>query len=540
LSYPPLHPESQERPSQLTKTAFKRAFPAESDYVEFKAGVSSKQLQDSIVAFSNADGGVILIGVDDAGNVKGRALDGGTSDDIHAVFGDIHAPGRYEITEVEVGSKRVVAVSIARREEGFSQTSKGVAKVRRGSRDDALIGSELQRLINERSSRRFESSLAEVDVDDRDTDLTEFMAEVLGWEGDFPLRMQEAGFAEGDKLTVAGVLFFVPKPNEVLGKAHVEILRYRTDEGVDYDQRVVVNGPVYDQLQEAVTRVTEELGTELVVLGSHRYELPRVPEVVIREAVANAIAHRSYEIHRTPVRIEIRPSFVEITSPGGLPEPVTIANMRETSAPRNIDVIRSLRIMGLAEDAGRGVDVIEDTMQAEMLDPPHFSDEGHAVKVVLPIRSPVLPMERAWIQELERRGTLRGPDRLILVHAARGETLTNGKVRETLGIDQSEARDRLQHLRDEGFLEQRGQHGGASYVLSGDLRPPAGLRLSDADLGDFVEELATSGPVSNQSVREATGLDRSEALSVLRRLVSQGRLVQTGSRRGTRYQVPDR
>lgn len=45
--------------------------------------MSGEQIQDTAVAFSNADGGVILIGVRDNGEIAGRALDAGTEDDIH-------------------------------------------------------------------------------------------------------------------------------------------------------------------------------------------------------------------------------------------------------------------------------------------------------------------------------------------------------------------------------------------------------------------------------------------------------------------------
>jgi ATP-dependent DNA helicase RecG len=273
----------------------------------------------------------------------------------------------------------------------------------------------------------------------------------------------------------------------------------------------------------------------MVVLGVRRFELPRLPEVVVREAVANALAHRSYESSGTPVRVELRPGFVRITSPGGLPEPVTIQNIRDANAARNLAVIRALRHFGLAEDAGRGIRVMQDAMRHEMLDPPAFADHGHEVEVVLPIRSPVAPVERAWVRELEQRGDLTGADRIVLVHAARGETMTNARVRAAVGTDAAEARETLQRLRDLGLLEQRGTRGGATYHLSGSLRPPAGLRLTPEELADLVEGLAVKQELTNARVREATGLDRVEALAILDRLVREGRLERTGSRRGTRY-----
>jgi ATP-dependent DNA helicase RecG len=158
------------------------------------------------------------------------------------------------------------------------------------------------------------------------------------------------------------------------------------------------------------------------------------------------------------------------------------------------------------------------------------------VKVELPLRSPVAPVERAWMRELEHRGTLNGGDRIVLVYAARGEILTNGRVREILGTDaEKSARETLRRLRDEGFLEQRGVRGGATYRLSGSLKPPAGLRLSREELEDVVAGLAGQGPITNRDVRAATGLDRAEALALLDRLVRAGRLRRSGERRGTRY-----
>ena len=435
-----------------------------------------------------------------------------------------------------MGGTPVVVLSVARREEGFAQVSNGVVRIRKGTRDEPLFGAELQHFINARAATRYELTPSPVSVDAATGELTAALARAFGW-GDRQVnaRLAEHGFVAEGRLSVAGVLYLTENPGDALGKAHVEVLRYRDDETVDYDRRVAIEGPLPAQLEATVQLLGDELGSELVVLGARRYELPRLPPVVVREAVANALAHRSYELNRTPVRVSLRPSSVMIVSPGGLPEPVTVENIREASAPRNIEVIKALRHFGLAEDAGRGIDVMEDTMLAEMLDPPKFEDRGHEVVVTLPVRSAVAPDERAWIRELERRGTLAGPDRLLLVHAARGETLTNARARQILQTDRSRAREALQRLRDAGFLLQHGERGGATYELEGSLAPPAGLRLGMDELSGMIVEMASAAPISNADVREATGLERVEARSLLARLVDEGRLIMTGERRGTRY-----
>ncbi len=541
MAYPLFHPRSRRPvPDALTREAFAGAFPAESDLVEFKRGTGREALQSSAVAFSNSQGGVILIGVEDDGTIAGRSPDSGTLDAIHTALRDAHDLGRYEIASTVIDGTPIVVLAVARREQGFAQTSNGRVLVRRGTQDVALFGAELQRLINERSSARFESTLTDLAFDDTDPEASERLRDAYGWSPRSMVeRLSDAGLVRDGRLTVAGALHLMGDPGTALGKAYVEVLRYPNDTSSDYDRRDEVRGPLARQVEVGIRLVVEHLGSDLVVLGARRFELPKIPEVVIREALANALAHRSYEQNGTPVRIELRPGSVTITSPGGLPEPVTVGNMRETTAARNLDVIRALRRLGLAEDAGRGVDVMQDTMRSEMLEPPEFRDTGHSVEVVLPVYSSVAPVERAWVRELEARGDLQPADRALLVHAARGEPLTNAAVRRLVQVDSREARTMLKRLRDQGLLRQHGERGGATYTLAESLRPPAGLRLRPDELETLVEQLAADGPVTNADVRAATGLERTEALALLDRLVRAGRLIRTGERRGTRYHRAD-
>ncbi len=537
MAYPLFHPRSRrESPFSLSHEEFAREFPGESDEIEFKSGAGDQPIQDAAVAFSNAHGGIIIIGVGDDGTVRGRPLDAGTADGVHRALANAYDLGRYELHSLDIDGIGVTILSIARREEGFAQTSAGRVLVRRGTRKDSLFGAELQRFINARSVTRFESTVLDSPISVAEPELCARIAHAHGWRQATEARLTEIGLAADGHLTAAGALYLLVDPAAVLGKAYVEVLRFENDEGTEYIRREEIRGPLDVQLKRTVELLDAQLGRELVVLGVRRYELARVPEVVLRESVANALAHRSYEAQGTPVRIELRPSVVRVVSPGGLPEPVTEANIREQMAARNLDVIKVLRRYDLAEDAGRGVDVMQDTMRFEMLDPPEFLDHLHSVEVILPVRSPVAPVERAWVRELELRGQLQGADRLVLVYAARGEALTNSRTRELLGVDAGEARVILQRLRDRGLLIQHGERGGATYTLSGDLRPPAGLQLSPGELENLVERLADNGPISNADVRTATGLDRVASLGILDRLTRSGRLVRRGERRGTRYE----
>ncbi len=545
MAYPPFHPKATGSPPlALTAMEFNAAFPSESEVVERKTGVGTRALQEAAVAFSNGDGGVVLIGVQDDGAIVGRELTQGVADDIHRVFREVREPGRYDINSVDVDGRTVVVLSIARRVDGFAQTSDGRVLVPRGTRKEALFGPALQRFLNERGRIRFEESSAGLSMDGVTSERLEQLAERFGWsEGASSERLSERGLVaqeggSGD-LTVCGALCLLEQPDDVLGKAFIEVFRYRPG-GREPDRRFEVRGPVYEQVEGATRAVMDELGTEMVVLGLHRHELPRIPRRVLREAIANAAAHRTYEQSGRAVRIELRSDSVTVISPGNLPEPVTEQNIRDSQSARNLHLIDVLRRFRLAEDAGEGVDMMQDLMRDEMLDPPRFSDTGHSVRVTLPIRSAVAPAERAWVREVEQRGEIEPADRLLLVHAARGEILTNTRARAILGVDQIAARAALHRLRDAGFLYQEGRRAATSYVLESSLAPPAGLRLSAEELETLVFEIAQEGePLTNAKVRARTGLDRVETLRVLDALVRAGRLIRQGERRGSRYVVPD-
>lgn len=524
---------------QYTRQEFISLINDEGDYIERKTGVGQDPLQDALVGFSNADGGVVFVGVTDEGEIVGRRLDQGVEDRIHEAALAARDVGRYRVFEIDVAGTPVTVIKIEKRVEGFAQTSSGRILVRRGARNVSLFGTDLARFISERTLQRFERTETELSVADADGLLLGELCGIFQWDErpeNLEDRLREKGLlTERGRLTVAGALFLTD-PSESLrqNKAIVEVRRF-PEGGIDYDRREEFRGPLNHQVVESTRFIMDELGNDIVVTGLYRHELPRLPEVVIRETIANAVAHRSYEAQGTAVIVELHPEEVVVNSPGGLPEPVTVENMRQAQAARNQDVIDVLRRFRLAEDAGRGIDVIEDSMAEALLDPPTFEDLGHAVRVSLPLHGPITSRERAWVSDLERKGEITGADRLLIVHAARGEKLTNGRSREILNVDSFGARDALQRLRDAGLLRQHGSRGGAYYSLVEDVAPPAAFRMTEQQLDDLVLAEARSGPISNQDVRRLTGVDRRGALQILKRLVDSGDLRRMGNKRGTRY-----
>ena len=562
MSYPLFHPACSRAPAQdLSAEQFAKEFPAESESIEFKESVPLDQIAKTAAAFSNTDGGVILLGVSNTGQIKGLSFSSDKEIEIHNRMAPVGGLGNYQVHRLKVEGRDIAAIGVDRQRDGFAQLSNGQVMERRGASNHKLMGAQLADFMARRFVRAPETTATETSADQIDHDLALQLAAAWEWNiaGERDLLMQRLRdnaflIASGhdERLSVAGALYLVADPGLVLGKAYVEVFRYR-DDGLDYDRRAEFRGPLPEQVRSATAFVLDELGFDMVTVGVDRHELHRLPRIALREAIANAVAHRSYVAAGEAVRIEIRPDRVVVRSPGALPGGVTLADIADRSVPRNVLVIRTLRFFGVAEDAGRGVDLMQRHMALNFMAPPHFEADDASVTVTLPLGSEATPAERALLAQMlavgdevstrphsvgerESRDPGTSPqDATLLLHAARGRTLTNTRARELLGVDARESRATLQRLRDRGLLEQHGTDSGTLYSLHSRFTGPDGVRTRPRDFVAEVLALSREGPITNASVRARTGLDRATAVRILNRLVDDGKLERQGSKRGTHY-----
>lgn len=531
----------------MTVEDFAEQFPDEGQHVEWKLGSSGKKIQEAVVAFSNAEGGLIMIGVNNKGEIVGRPLDTGLEKDLWETIHEIESPGRVELAEVLVDGVRIAVISVAERRQGIAQTSDGRPLIRRGKQNLVLKGEQLRRLMRQRTLVSFDSSPSQWSIGEADPTLVDELCAALEIEPQEETDLSDAlvqrqmAVRQGDgaTLTNAGALYLVPEASQAIGKCYIELFRYQGG-AQEYDQRVVVSGTPAQQVHHATAWIAEQIGIDLVVVGLSRHELPRLPTRAIREALANAVAHRDYQLSGSAVEVHVTPHGVEITSPGGLIDPITIDNLRTSHSARNRVIIKMLRHFGMAEDAGRGIRVILDEMADDLRAEPVFAEKttGH-VTVQLPIESPVAPEERAWVREQEVQGHLRAADRRVLIEAARGAELTNADVRSLLNVDSHKARQSLQRLRDAGFLEQDGIKGGARYRLARSIKPPTRVPLSRGERLSMVLRMANEGPLTNRFLRSQLGLSRFQVLDLLRELLKEGHLERRGAKRGTHYVIAE-
>lgn len=137
------------------------------------------------------------------------------------------------------------------------------------------------------------------------------------------------------RATVAGVLFCCRSPEEWIPNAGITATRYRgTDRASGQLDAQTIGGPLPRQIREAVAFATRNMTVAAHKIPA-RAELPEYSPEAIFEAVVNAVAHRDYSMRNSRIRLSLFSDRLEIQSPGGLPNNLTVEDLPHRQATRN-------------------------------------------------------------------------------------------------------------------------------------------------------------------------------------------------------------
>jgi ATP-dependent DNA helicase RecG len=357
----------------------------ENSGVEFKRdAIQNLGLARELVAFSNFEGGVVLLGVEDDGSVSGITRSDPEQFVMNACRDKVR-PGLipfYEvIKDVEPG-KDVAAVRVSRGLDVHTvwHDNKNAYFIRVGTQSREPTSEELSRLFQQRGSLRAElrpvSGATFADLDRRR--LKNYFARIR--QQDVPDDDDEAAWATllfnteimvEDGITVAGVLLFGRNPNRFLPQAGIDAVAFL---GIDKDyaarERSPLRGPMTPLLNDAGEVVEAGLVEQALAFvqrnvpvtgqledgGARREEIPAYPREAVREAIVNALVHRDYLLTSTDIELSIYEDRMEMISPGRLPNGITPARMLTgCRAARNQlikDVMRDYRYL---EHSGMGI-----------------------------------------------------------------------------------------------------------------------------------------------------------------------------------------
>ena len=356
---------------------------------------------------------------------------------------------------------------------------------RQGIENTALKPRDLRRLIIERGELSFETEIAHgTSRDDIDWDKAKAYVSTLGGinEAEVETALLRRGcLAQQDgrlRPTNAGILLFGKDPQRHIRGAEITAARFPGDTMGDTFQREDIVGTIPDQIRRAEAFLRDHL-RKAVSLGKtmERDEAFEYPLEAARELVVNAAAHRDYTIMGDGVRLFIFRNHMEVHSPGGLPGPVTIDNIKDERFSRNPVIVQILSDMGFIERLGYGVDRVIDLMREQHLHAPEFAETAGGFRVSLfndPVPDAVVAAAEESAALVKLNGEYKGQSINARQEAALLYLLHDGNPRITNSdlqtlcpeVHPETIRRDLADLVAKDFLRKLGQKRGSYYVLN--------------------------------------------------------------------------
>ncbi len=301
-------------------------------------------LADEIAAFANSDGGVLLCGVTESGDVQDLSRE--QMDELERLLVDVCTDSikpsvRPIILRRIINERALLLVDVP---QGHAQhDSPGGSYHRVGSSKRKMTSDERLRLAQQRSQARFLwfDKQAVPDTGFRTLDES-LWKPLLSAEGaiDPQSALEKMGLlSRGEnsvrRATVAGVLLCSLAPEEWLPNACITATCYRgKDRTTGQLDAQTIGGPLKKQIAEAVVFAVRNMRVAAHKTPA-RADLPQYSEEALFEAVVNAVAHRDYSIRGSRIRLSMFEDRIEIQSPGSLPNNLTVEDMPHRQATRN-------------------------------------------------------------------------------------------------------------------------------------------------------------------------------------------------------------
>lgn len=543
----------------------------ESFTVEFKRGqrsaMSDNDIVDAVICMANGDGGLLLMGVEDDGSITGLEPRHGATTQPHLLQAmilnktesplatavemvDMNGPPVAVIdvpkAPVPVGSKSGKYVRRSLRADGKPEcvayplhemlsvglTAQGrdyAATPARGARIEDLDPAEFDRFRRMCAAGKGDGTLAELS----DQEILRSLRLVL------PERDNE--------LTLGAILLF---------GTSTSLERFvPTAEAVFQELRgttVTANETIRLPLFRAAVRLFELIevrnSEQELMVGLHRIGVPRVPEGIIRESIANALVHRDYS-EVGPVSVQLSEDRFRVRSPGGFPAGITLHNFLDDSKPRSPILAEAFKRAGIVDRAGRGIrEMYVQLLRTGRGVPDYSATNANAVIVQISTSDADMEMVRFVLEFEDADGRVLLLPQLQILHElkAMGPQTTSELV-EALKEGESPVRTHLARLVGMGFVESRGPGRNRRHHLTAAFYRLAQsseyVRLQDTDpiqqehmILAYVDQFRS---ITRGKAAELCHLSPGQARTVLKRLTDAGELELRGERRGSYYVRPN-
>jgi ATP-dependent DNA helicase RecG len=532
------------------------------------SGGLPKSVRETLSAFSNTDGGTLLLGVDQE---NGFALVDvpdpvALRDGLVRMSRDDITPALQITTEiVEAEGRRVVIAEVppvpADRRPVYV-TAQGIAAgsyLRGGDGDRHMTEAEIAMVVAGRAQPTYDREAVDGSTAD-DLDDEAVRRTLRRVRSGFPKLAQSddatilfrlgitTGPSSQSPLTVAGLLTYGQFPQQFFPQLMVSVVVYpsKPSSTTRFLDNQTVRGSIPEMIETTLSVLRRNLAVRAVITDrGGRLDEVEYPLEAVREAVVNALMHRDYSpvTRGTQVQVELLPDRLVVRSPGGLYGGVLVDELGEEgiSSSRNAVLASLLADTYLpssnelvAENRSSGIPAMLDVARRRGLPRPSFRSSITSFVVTMARSELLNPEVREWIAGLQAH--LPTPAHKIALAMLREGYLTNEMLRQW-GVDRIAAGQVLKDLVNQGLAIKEGGRRYAQYVLdpaaSGRPAEPSlfGDLFDDVPLPSVAEALRSKGEATAGELADLTGLSRTAVLNHLRPLTETGAVQAVGAAR---------
>ena len=237
-----------------------------------------------------------------------------------------------------------------------------------------------------------------------------------------------------------------------------------------YNDRKTFHGTLIEQFEQAFNYIKSKLPMEAILnketgLREDRYILP---EEALREALANALAHRDYLIQSSCVNIDLYSDRIELSNPGE--SLVAISDLEKASSKaRNPSIMEFLKVYNITEKTARGIPTIYQAARNRGLLDPEFENISGDFKAILYFSSPHSGKDKKWVDDMTANFRLKDTQKNALVFIKNNGSISNKIYCEINHMnsrnDDRQARRELSELVEKGLLGKDGKASATRYKL---------------------------------------------------------------------------
>jgi len=321
-----------------------------------------------MVAFTNTYGGRILLGVDDEGNIVGVKRENIDEWIANISSNNCQPTILPQISRIRVNGNIVIIIEVQKGVEPH-KVSDGRYYIRVGSINREMSTFELARLFQQRQLVFFEETPVNgTSTRDLDTELLRdyflmnngFDLDELSYEERNNILFNADILNEEGRLTTGGLLIFGKSPQRYMPSSGIIFAHFVGVELSDTPRdRKRIAGAIKDLVDKTASVIKLSMLVESKIEGLERKENVPLPDIVLREAVVNAVIHWDYSLSGTEIRVFLFDDRLEVRSPGRLPNTVTADKMKVgRSVARNPMLVKYMENIRYMDRLGRGIPMI--------------------------------------------------------------------------------------------------------------------------------------------------------------------------------------